>query len=297
VTLGGPDHQGSLPGPDAADAAELARRYGLQPMGVRPPLGRYIRDVWDKRHFLVTLSAANFVSRHQNNYLGQLWAVLNPLLLGLAYFLIFGLLLGTREGTENYIGFLTIGLFGFMFLSAGFNYAAKALVDQLSLVRALQFPRALMPISVVLTELFASLPAFVLLILIALLTGETPQWKWLLFPVAILVIAVTTTGLGLLSARFVHGARDLANLIPLLTRMLRYVSGVFFSIATYASGLMGDILAYQPVAVSLTMMRECLLAEAPLSWQTWAWSAGWAVGLFSLGFVVFWRAEATYGRG
>jgi teichoic acid transport system permease protein len=297
VTLGGPDHQGSLPGPDAAEAAELARRHGLQPMGVRPPFGQYVRDVWGKRHFLFTLSAANFVARHQNNYLGQLWAVLNPLLLGAAYWLIFGKLLGTDDGTTNYVGFLTIGLFTFMFVSAGFNYAAKALVDQLSLVRALRFPRALLPISVVLTEMFASLPAFALLLILAVLTGERPDWKWLLFPVAILIVTLTTTGLGLLSARFVHGARDLSNLIPLLTRMLRYVSGVFFSVTAYASGLLGDILAYQPVAVSLTMVRETLLAEAPLSWSTWAWASGWAVGLFAVGFVVFWRAEASYGRG
>lgn len=297
MTQGGPDQRGSLPGLDAAEAAELARRHGLQQVGVRPPLGTYIRDVWGKRHFLLSLSTANFLARHQNNYLGQLWAVLNPLLLAAAYWLIFGQLLGTRGGTDNYVGFLTVGLFTFMFMSAGANYAAKALVDQLSLVRALQFPRALLPISVVLTELLASLPAFALLVVIALVTGEPPHWKWLLLPVAIGTVGLTTTGIGLLAARFVHGARDLSNLIPLMTRMLRYISGVFFSVEHYASGLIGDILAYQPVAVSLTMVRECLLREAPLSWQTWAWGCGWAVGFFLVGFVVFWRAEASYGRG
>lgn len=297
MTLGGPDQQGSLPGLDLEEAAELARRHGLQQVGVRPPLGRYARDVWGKRHFLLSLSTANFLARHQNNYLGQLWAVLNPLLLAAAYWLIFGVLLRTDRGTENYVGFLTIGLFTFMFMSAGFNYAAKALVDQLSLVRALQFPRALLPISVVLTELLASLPAFVMLVVIALVTGEPPHWKWLLLPVAIGIVAMTTTGIGLLAARFVHGARDLANLIPLATRMLRYISGIFFSVTAYASGLIGDILQFQPVAVSLTMVRECLLEEAPLTWSTWAWSVGWAVGLLAIGFVVFWRAEASYGRG
>lgn len=297
MTVGGPEQEGSLPGLSQAQVRQLARRHGLQQVGVRPPLPRYLRDLWRHRHFLMTMSAADSAARHQNNYLGQAWAVLNPLLLGLAYFLIFGLLLRTSQGTENYIGFLTIGLFVFMFMAAGFNYAAKSLVENTNLVRSLRFPRAVLPISTVLAELLAALPAFAILLVLALLTGEVPSWKWLLFPVAIMIVTATTVGLGLLTAWLVHGARDLANLVPLATRMLRYISGVFFSVQAYASGLLGDVLAYQPVAVSLTMVRECLLAEAPLTWQTWAFSTGWAVLFLTAGLVVFWRGEASYGRG
>lgn len=302
MTHGGPEHQGSVPGLSPEQARGLAQRHGLDQLGVRPPLPRYLRDLWRHRHFLVTMSAADSVARHQNNYLGQLWSVLNPLLLGLAYFLIFGLLLDTRGDTQNFIGFLTIGLFTYLFMAAGFNYAAKSLVDNTALVRSLRFPRAILPVSTVLAELLASLPAFAILVVLALLTDETPAWKWLLFPVAIAVVGATTMGLGLITARLVHGARDLSNLIPLATRMLRYVSGIFFPVRYFAERVPGpdviaDILTYQPIAVLLTMVRETLLAEEPLRWQTWAFSSGWAVFFLVLGLVLFWRGEATYGRG
>ncbi|WP_228386964.1 ABC transporter permease [Ornithinicoccus halotolerans] len=304
MTLTGP--HSPPPAMSREEARRLAKQYGLQQVGVRPTLGSYLKDLWRHKSFLLTMSAADSVARHQNNYLGQLWAVLNPLLLAFAYFLIFGLLLGTGRGVENFVGFLTIGLFTFLYMSAGWNYAAKSLVGNVAMVRALRFPRAILPLSVVLAELLASMPAFLVLVVIALLTGERPQLSWLLFPVAILIVAVTTAGMGLMSARLVHGARDLANLVPIITRMLRYTSGVFFSVATYGDLLVekygqqlrpvADALVYQPVAVSLTMVRETLLGEVPMRWETWAFASGWAVLLLTVGIVVFWRGEAGYGR-
>ncbi|WP_109472751.1 ABC transporter permease [Ornithinimicrobium cavernae] len=297
MTTGGPDHQGSLPGLSAQEAAALARRHGLDQVGVRPPLGRYCADLWRHRNFIWTMAQAGFISRHQNNYLGLVWSVLNPLLLGAAYFLIFGLLLGTRGQVDNFVAFLTAGLFTFIFISAGFNYASRALVDNTGLVRALRFPRAILPIAVMITELIATIPAFVMLLILAMATGEEPSLKWLLFPVSLLITGLVTLGIGLIAARIVHAARDVSNLVPLLTRMLRYISGIFFPIADFASGWIGAVLMYQPIAVCLTMVRESLLGEFPLNPTTWLVSLGWGLVLTAIGFVFFWRAEASYGRG
>lgn len=297
MTLGGPDHQGSLPGLPEDRAAALAERHGLAQVGVRPPIGTYLRDLWRHRHFLLTLSNAGFAARHQNNYLGVFWSVLNPLLFGAAYWLIFGQLLGTTGKTQNYVGFLLAGLFTFIFFSAAFNHGSKAMISSTGLVRSLRFPRALLPISVVITELIASLPAFGILLVVAVASGEVPSLKWLLFPVAVLIATAITGGVVLICARLVHAVRDMSNLVGLATRVLRYVSGVFFPIADYAGkGLIGDVMMYQPIAVMMTLVRQTLLAEFPLDLTTWLVSLAWAVGLCVVGFVVFWRAEASYGR-
>lgn len=305
MTLAGPAGREPLPGLSAEDAAALARRHGLEQVGVRPRFGRYVGDLWRHRQFLLTMAQGDFLARHQNNYLGLLWSILNPLLLAAAYFLIFGVLLRVVRGdVENYVAFLTIGLFVFLFVSAGLNYAARSLLDNTALVRALRFPRVVLPLSVVLTQLISTAPAFLILVVIALSTRERPSWEWVLFPVSVGVVGVVTAGLGLLAARLLHEVRDAANLIPLITRMLRYVSGVFFPVAFFAQDAVergapqwiAITLEYQPIAVSLTLVRETLMDELAVSPVTWAVSLGWAVLLFGAGFVVFWRAEATYGR-
>ncbi|MGB3186131.1 MAG: ABC transporter permease [Ornithinimicrobium sp.] len=296
MTVSGGGAEDSLPGLSSDEARKLAREHSMQQVGVRPPLGAYIRDLWRHRSFVVTMASADFVSRHQQNYLGQVWALLNPLLLGAAYFLIFGVLLNTTKDIDNYITFLIVGLFAFIFLSSGMNHGAKSLVSNLSVVRALRFPRVVLPISVVLTELFAALPAFAVAVLVAVVTNEPVQASWLLYPVAIAIVYLLTTGIAMIAAVGVYKYRDAANLVPLLTRMLRYISGVFFLITAYADGWVGIVLAYQPVAVVLTMLRQTLMAEYPLTLAPWLVSLGWAVLLFMIGFVMFWRAEATYGR-
>lgn len=285
------------------DAEELARRYGLRLVGQRPGLFSYIRDVWRHRHLMWAMARGDFVSTHQDNYLGILWSILNPVLMGVAYYLIFGILIGTRGGIENFVAFLTIGLFTYIPLAAALTGGSKSVLKKSSMIRSLSFPRVLLPITTVLSQFVASLPAFMILLLIALVSGEKPSATWLLFPVTLFLVLLVSLGMGMITARVVNAVRDTANLVPLLVRMLRYVSGVFFSVDA-ALARFGDdapdwlagVLQYQPFAALLTLVREPLMQEYPVRWETWAAATGWGSGLVILGFLIFWRGEGTYGR-
>ncbi|MFC0358435.1 ABC transporter permease [Kytococcus sp. HMSC28H12] len=301
---GGPSPQtpsagGSL---SSAELEAIARANGLRRVGHRPPLGEYLRDLWSRRQFLWTLSTAQAYAKTQESRLGQVWAVLNPVMLAGAYFLIFGLLLDTRGGTQNFVGFLTAGIFTFVFLSTVMSQGARAVTGSMQLVRSLSFPRVLLPISKVTTELIAAVPTFAVLLVIMLATGERPDAEWLLFPVALLLIASMSLGIGMVFARLVHDSRDAANLIPLVIRLLRYVSGVFYSVDHYlgAAGAphwLAVVMTYQPVAVMMTLVRESLLGETAVDPVTWLAGLFWAVVLPLGGLIWFWRGEGTYGRG
>jgi teichoic acid transport system permease protein len=277
-------------------AATLARGAGLEELGVRPRFGGYVREVWGYRHLVWHLSSAQAWAANQNNYLGQLWAVINPLLLVGSYYLIFGLLLKTRGGTENYIAFLTIGIFVFGYSATAIIAGSRAVVGQIGLVRALRFPRAVLPISVTLTQLLVNVPAFAVLIVMIPLTGEPFSLHWLLFPVALLLQTLINLGLAFFLARIVNAARDSSNLVPVGVRLARYVSGVFFSIPHYAGHcLVSALLLYQPLAVSMTTAREALMDQYALTWGSWVAAAAWGVGLCAAGLIFFWRGEGRYG--
>lgn len=120
--------------------AQLAARYGLTKVGSRPRLGQYIRTLWSRRAFLWVMASSRSYSRNQNNYLGQLWTILNPLTLAATYFLVFGLILNTRGGVDNYVGFLTIGIFIFSAISSAITAGSTAVTSNINVVRALDFP-------------------------------------------------------------------------------------------------------------------------------------------------------------
>jgi len=278
--------------------AQLAADHGLVRVGVRPPLPAYVRALWRRRHFAVSLAASKAYARNQGSYLGQLWALLTPVLWACVYLLVFGVLLDTSRGVDNFVGFLVVGVFLFHFTSAGISAGSKAVVGNHGLIASLQFPRALLPVAAVLAELFTLLPALLVLLVLVPLSGEPVQASWLLLPCAVALQWLFGTGLAFVTARLVSDVRDLKQLVPFVLRVLMYVSGVFFSIQHYVgSGRAGALLTHQPVAVYLELGRACLLTDVTASPSTWLWGVGWALAALAGGFVFFWRGEARYGRG
>lgn len=293
-----PAPDGAPPALSVEEARALAQRHGLERLGGRPPFGTYVRRLWQRRSFLWTLSRAQAADKNAEDRLGVLWHLLNPLFLVVSYFLIFGLLLDTKRGVDNYIAFLSIGVVVFGYSSSAITNGAKAISGNLNLVRALRFPRAMLPLGVVIKEALATLPAFAVLAVVMLTTGELPKLSWLLVPVAFLLQSAMLAGIVLMSARLLNISRDIGNLIPVAIRLLRYISGVFFSIDTYAANhpTLREILNAQPFALPITLTREAFLDELSITWSYWGIAVGWAVVLFGAGLWLFWRDEANYGR-
>lgn len=289
--------------------AAIVAEGGLTQMGVRPPLGTYLRRLWQRRSFTTVLATSKATARHQNNYLGQFWAVLNPLLNALVYVLIFGFLLDvSRGGVNNVVAFIVIGTFMFRFFETSVNAGAKAIRGNLNLVRSVHFPRAVLPISGVLAELTTLLPALAVMLAIAWSSTYLPvpgieavplTWEWLLLVPAIVLLWLFNTGCAMFVARWVAITPDLENVIPFVMRFLMYGSGVIFSIDHYLpDSPAAALLEYQPVAVYLYLARSSVMSDPALPQDAlmWALGAGWALLFLIAGFLVFWRGEERYGR-
>jgi len=283
--------------PDAL--AAYAAAHGLIPVGVRPSLGDYIAQTWQRRHFAVSMAASKAYLRNQGSYLGQVWAILTPALWAVVYLLVFGVLLKTDRGIDNYVGFLVIGVFLYHFSTASISQGAKSVSMNQELIGSLQFPRVLLPIATVLAELFTLIPAIFVMLVVVISSGEKLQASWLLLPAAVLLQWLFGTGIGLVFARLVVQVRDVGRLVPFVLRALMYTSGVFFSIDHYVGhhATAKAILTHQPIAIYLELGRGALLEEVTVKASSWAWGAGWAVGMVLIGFVFFWRAEEKYARG
>lgn len=158
-------------------AAAKAAEYGLVQFGGRPPLGAYIKELWNRRHFAFELAKSRFRAQNEANRLGMGWVVLNPLIQACVYGLIFGVLLSGTTGTkpENYIAFLVIGVFSFSFFSGCFTDGAKSIVSNRGLVRTLHFPRAVLPIATVLQKLMELVAMVLVMAIIVCFTGELPE--------------------------------------------------------------------------------------------------------------------------
>ncbi|MFB6818521.1 ABC transporter permease [Streptomyces sp. NPDC056347] len=290
---------------DGLSPAELAAKYGLTVSGARPGLLEYIRQLWGRRHFIMAFSRAKLTAQYSQAKLGQLWQVATPLLNALVYFLIFGLILGTRKGMtqEVFIPFLVTGVFVFTFTQSSVMAGVRAISGNLGLVRALHFPRASLPISFSLQQLQQLLYSMIVLAVVAVAFGSYPGPSWLLVVPALVMQFVFNTGLALIMARLGSKTPDLAQLMPFVMRTWMYASGVMFSIPVMLKdkpAWIADVLQYNPAAIYMDLIRFALIdgyGSENLPAHVWIVALGWAVLVGLVGFVYFWKAEERYGRG
>ncbi|NUT10856.1 MAG: ABC transporter permease [Nonomuraea sp.] len=286
-------------------ARELAAKHGLTVSGARPTLIEYVRQLWDRRHFILAFSRAKLTAQYSQAKLGQLWQVATPLLNAAVYFFIFGLLLEADRGLprEVYIPFLVTGVFVFTFTQSSVMAGVRAISGNLGLVRALHFPRASLPISFALQQLQQLLFSMIVLFAITIGFGNYPDLSWLLIVPVLVLQFCFNTGLALIMARAGSKTPDLAQLMPFVMRTWMYASGVMFSIPIFLEGKpqwIANVLQWNPAAIYMDLMRFALIDEYDSSYMpdhVWAAAGGWAV-LFAIGgFVYFWKAEERYGRG
>jgi len=290
-------------------AVPAGQQQGLTKLGGRPTLGRYMSQTWGRRHFATELAYSRFRSQNEEDRLGVGWTVLGPLINAAVYGVIFGVLLTSSTRPDNYVPYLVTGVFVFQFFSSCLSGGAKAIVGNMGLVRSLHFPRAVLPISLVAQNVFALIPIMVVLVVIVLIFGESVRLSWLLIPPALVLYTMFNLGVAFIAARLTIHVRDLAQLIPFISRILFYISGVFFSVGLTVghkegpAAILGKVMQYNPVHVYITLVRTNLIrldakeraASLPMS-TTWALGVAWGVCLMVVGFLYFWHAEERYGR-
>ena len=277
----------------------VAPAPGLHRAGARLPIDEYTRRLWQRRWFVVGYSTASNAVGYERSFLGQAWQLLTPVLNILVYYLIFGVILHTNRGIHNFVAFLAVGVFFFGFLTASLNSGTRSITTNLGLVRALQFPRAVLPLSTTLVALLRLLNSLLILLPIVLLTGEPLTWHWLELVPVIAMQSLFCLGLAFFAARIGTRIPDMVQILPFVTRLWLYLSGVMFSVQSFTRshpGVLTIILKYNPGGVYLSLARHALLIDNPVSRSTWVAGLAWAVVPLAMSYLYFWRGEEEYGN-
>ncbi|BBC95674.1 ABC transporter permease [Streptomyces griseofuscus] len=289
----------------ADDLKALAARHGLSVSGARPSLPEYIRQLWARRHFITAFATAKLTAQYSEAKLGQVWQVMTPLLNAAVYYFIFGVLLGTKRGVPDYVPFLVTGVFVWTFTQSSIQVGTRAISGNLGLVRALHFPRAALPISFCIQQLQQLLFSMAALVVILLCFGVPVSASWLLVIPALILQFTFNAGVAMIMARWGAKTPDIAQLMPFILRTWMYVSGVMWSIEKLTKNdhlphIVTVLLQTNPAAVYIDLMRFALIDSfhaKQLPPHVWPIAVGWALLAGVGGFIYFWKAEETYGRG
>lgn len=270
-----------------------AAAAGLELMGARPSIPRYLRQLWDRREFALLVPLGDLRQRNMDTVLGSAWHVLNPLFQAGIYYLLFGILLDQRSSVEDYPVWLIIGLFVFGFTQKSLQSSSRTIVSRVAMLRSLNFPAAVLPIAMNISELLAHLPAVGVMLAFVVASGHRPSLAWLVLVPLTLVQTLMNVGMSLIVARLTVHFRDLDHMLTHLVRMWFYFSGVLFAIDLAPVGWMRTTLTVNPPYVLISLARDALL-EGSVDPARVGLAVAWAVGLFLAGFLFFHRFEGRY---
>lgn len=285
------------PQPTAVNTSVNLR--GLRRVGARPPLLDYLVALWDYRHFVYYDARSRVQTGNEQDRLGLAWLVLGPLLNGLMFYLIMGVLLKSGGGIENFIAFLIIGVFLFQMTTRAVSTSSRVISGNKNVIQAFQFPRASVVLAANFRELLSNIPVLItmLILIIILPPAEEISWRWLmLLPIVVLQFSFNL-GIGLVLARVVSIFNDASQLVSYGMRLWMYASCMFFSIDRFnGAPALKAVMEYNPLYNVLYLARECLLYGSVGPWRAWVILALWAVTALAVGIVFFWKGEESYGR-
>jgi lipopolysaccharide transport system permease protein len=186
-------------------------------------------DLLRYRDLFGSLFRRDFQARYKGSALGVLWSLANPLLLMAVYVVVFSVLLRVGSSLHDYALYVLVGVAAWVFFSTSLTLASRSMLDYAPLIRKTRFPRQLVALSAVATQLvtFAVMLA-VLLVLAVVLVPESRDTFWLAVPLAVPFVALTA-GVALALASLNVVFRDIEHLVGALLLPWFFLTPVLYS--------------------------------------------------------------------
>ncbi len=186
-----------------------------------------LHEIYEYREMIGSLIARDLKSRYKGSVLGFLWSFLNPLFQLIIYSLVFNLLMGNRY--EKYYLFLFVALVPWLFFLTSVTGGANCIWSQKDLVNKIYFPREVLPIAYVTSQLVNMLLSYIVIFAVILVTGHGMNWRALCcFPLIILVEYILALGITMLVSAVTVFLRDMEYILNVLLMGWQYLSPVLY---------------------------------------------------------------------
>lgn len=270
---------------------------GLSSVDERQSLFSYLIDLLQRWPFIWFDARSRAFQGNKGSFLGSLWLVIEPLLQVGLYAVVFGLILRTNRGMDNFIGFLVIGVVFFRIASQGITDGSGLIRRSRALISSFSFPRMSLAVATTVRQFLDNLPSALTAIVVA--KAFEPSFSLnlnilLLVPI-LLITALMNLGFVLVTARATAFVPDLMPLFTTLVRGLFFLSGVFYSIDRFETHpAVQEVVRVNPIYRVIELVREIVLNDGSGSANDWLYVSFFALSVLAIGIVYFWRAESRY---
>lgn len=260
-------------GPSVTPAEEREARLAQEPMRPATPPAHFIKgtrasliQIWERRELLNRLVRREIRARYKDSVLGIVWSLVRPLVSLLIYYLVIGKVLGAERGIDDFAIFVFTGLTVWQLVSECVASTTGSVVGNSGIIKKIQLPREIFPLSAIGASLFNFLMQFVILIIAAAVAAianghDLFTVRLLYLPLALAVVIVWSTALGLvLSAANVY-FRDIQYLVEVALLVGMWASPIVYSwemVASYTGHLLQELYLSNPVTLAVLGFQQAI---------------------------------------
>ncbi len=257
-----------------------------------------IKEVWDYRDLVMLFVRRTFVAQYKQTILGPAWAIIQPLFTTVIFTFVFGNLAGLApSGVPTFIFYLC-GSIAWTYFSGCLTATSTTFTANSSILGKVYFPRLVMPISTVISQLIAfAIQAifFIAFLIYYYVIGADvhPNVYMLLTPVLILQLALLGLGFGIIISALTTKYRDLAMLVGFGTQIWMYLTPVAYDMGIIPEHLI-NIYMINPVTPVINMLRYAFLGIGELQLEYYMMSWVVTIGVVFVGIIMFNRVEKNF---
>lgn len=232
---------------------------------------------------LYLLAATEFKRKYFDTTLGYVWSLARPLVTFAVLLAVFTQVFRIGSEVPHYPVLLLFNIVLFSFFQEATETAVNSITSQEAVVRKTQFPRLVIPLSVVLTSVFNLGPNLLVVFVFMLAFGIDPMWTWLLFPVVLVILFVLTTAVAMILSSLYPRFRDIGIIWSVLATVLFYATPVLYPLEKVDTGL-AHVIALSPLTPLFELARKWMIdptAPGPI-----ATTGGASVAIAAVVYVV-----------
>jgi len=258
-------------------------------------------DLWRYRDLLGMFVKRDFVSFYKQTVLGPLWFFIQPAMTMLVFTFVFGRLAGiSTDGLPQQLFYLS-GITAWNYFADCLTKTSTVFKDNVNIFGKVYFPRLIMPLSIVVSNLVRF--GVQLLLLLALMVffairGDDFHVTYGLafFPVLVLLMALLGLGLGLIITAVTTKYKDLTFLVTFGVQLLMYGTTIIYPLseAKKKSEDLAVLIQLNPMTGIIEAFRFAFLGKGEFTVWSLGYSAIFAVTAFLLGIVIFNKTEKNF---
>ncbi len=258
-----------------------------------------LKEVWKYRDLLLLFVKRDFIAQYKQTILGPLWHLIQPIFTTIMFLLVFGKIANIPTDGINPILFYMAGITIWNYFSSCLNSTSSTFVANAGIFGKVYFPRLIIPLSNVLSNIVKFGIQFLLLLSMMIYYSFKGfpvhfEMAWLWIPVLLIMMAGLGLGLGIIISSATTKYRDLTVLTIFGVQLLMYVTPIVYPLSFIKNKSYGKVIEWNPLTPIVECWKYVLFGKGSFDVPGLLYSGGVIIIILFFGLLIFSKVEKTF---